>query len=432
MLVTIKKIGINGEGIGYYKKKPVFIDNVLIDEIVDVEITQEEEKYIFAKVKKIIKKSKDRVEPKCKLFSYCGGCQLQHVDYQKGLELKKEILVESAEKYAKLDASLISNITGAKHSFNYRNELKLPLKEYEGKIYAGMYLKGSNSFKRINYCMIHDKGLEDVKNRVIDELNFNKIHAYSSRYKDGVRYIILRRIGNDYQLDLMFGLKRRNESLISSLKKIKSLKTIYFSYNTNKDPLINPGKQEKIFGEDYLNLKVDEYDFKVHMNAFLQLNLSQAENIYKYIANNIVDGKIMVEEYAGIGIMSIMNAYKFDKVYASEINPYSIQCFKENILLNDYDNIEVEVADAYKHLEKINEKIDCLVVDPPRSGMDHKMIKTILDKDIKQIVYMSCNPSTLFKNIDALKKNFKVKSIKAFDMHAYTSHIETVAILEKR
>ncbi|MBQ1448133.1 MAG: 23S rRNA (uracil(1939)-C(5))-methyltransferase RlmD [Erysipelotrichaceae bacterium] len=430
MKLEIKKIGINGEGIAYYQRKPVFIDNVLPGEVVDAHITEQRDNYAFAKCDRILARSNERAEPKCRYYDECGGCQFQHCKYSASLKYKKQIVEEAAYKYAK--EKLDIEVTGAKNIYGYRNELKLPVREYDGELATGMYLKGSNRFKTINACLIHDKELEEFRKRVLKVLNSMHLHAYSSRNHKGLRYLVIRKITDDFQMKLIFGESFDTVNLVKQLSRLKELKSLYVEFNRNSDPLINYDQSKKIYGKDHLDLVIDDKTFKIGMNAFLQLNISQAINIYHYVSSLIDPGKVLVEEYSGIGIMSIMNASKFEKVYASELSKDSIECFAQNIKVNQADNIQIMEADAYKHLVSINNHIDYLLVDPPRSGMDHKMIKTILSKDIDNIIYVSCNPATLFKNIDALKGRYEIKEIRSYDMHCLTAHVETVAKLSKK
>lgn len=431
MITTIKKIGINGEGIGYYKKKPVFIDDCLPDEVVEFEIKEEKEKYIIGNKINLVKTSDKRIKAKCYYYDYCGGCQLMHTDYRNQLVIKRDFLAQTLEKYAKLNPKIIGKLNCSKHEFYYRNELKLPVRMFMGKLVTGMYLKGSNSLKRVNNCIVHEKMLERVKDRVLDCLNECRIKAYDGKNRQGLRYIILRGFGDNYQLQLIFGNKSANNLLIGALAKIAEIKSIYFSYNTNSDPLINKTEAIKVYGEDKLLLEIDGYKFMVSMEAFVQLNLTQAVNIFHYIGSLIKPGDVLVEEYCGIGIMSTLYHKKFKKIYASELNSISIDDFNYNLSLNGIDNIETKASDAYLHLKSIKGDVDYLLVDPPRSGLDHRIINEILKKNIKNIIYMSCSPSSLAKNIDALKHKYKVLSVEAFDMFPNTSHVETVCLMSK-
>lgn len=433
MKIEIKKIGINSEGIGYFKKKPVFVDQALVGEIVDVDIIEEYDNYLVGKIKKIIKKASNRVIPKCKYYSYCGACQIMHTDYQSQLEIKKDVLNQTLFKYAKVKEKLfVDKVQGSKHIYNYRNELKLPIKSFNGKLYAGMYLTKSNAFKRINICLIHDKKLEKVKNEIIKNLNILKIKSYDKEHKEGIRYLILRIVDEKLQCHLMFGNVFDVEKIANRLKKIKDLSSLFVSFNSQKDPLINKVDLIHVFGKKQLDLKINEYIFKVSMETFLQLNLSQAINIFNYILSLIKDeNKLIVEEYCGIGIISILINKKAEKIYSAEINEKSIDDFKKIVELNNIKNIYPKAMDSIKHLKNIKEKIDYLIVDPPRSGLEAKMIKEILNKDIDNIIYMSCGQSSLAKNLDLLKSKYEVKSIKAFDMFPQTSHVECVCLMTR-
>ncbi|MBR2809525.1 MAG: class I SAM-dependent RNA methyltransferase, partial [Erysipelotrichaceae bacterium] len=277
---------------------------------VDAHITEQRDNYAFAKCDRILARSNERTEPKCRYYDECGGCQFQHCKYPASLKYKKQIVEEAAYKYAK--EKLDIEVTGAKNIYGYRNELKLPVREYDGELATGMYLKGSNRFKTINACLIHDKELEEFRKRVLKVLNSMHLHAYSSRNHKGLRYLVIRKITDDFQMKLIFGESFDTANLVKQLSRLKELKSLYVEFNRNSDPLINYDQSKKIYGKDHLDLVIDDKTFKVGMNAFLQLNISQAINIYHYVSSLIDPGKVLVEEYSGIGIMSIMNAFKFE------------------------------------------------------------------------------------------------------------------------
>lgn len=432
MIVTVKKIGINGEGIGYYKKKPIFIDGCLPDEIVEFEILKQHDNYIEGKLLKILKKSNKRVKPECNYYNFCGGCQLMHTDYKNQLKIKKDLFLQTLEKYTKINSDIVSDVVASTDIFNYRHELKLPVTVFNNRLYAGMYLKKSNSLKRINTCIIHKEDLEAIKDEVLKVLNDFNIKAYNSKNPEGLRYILLRSLNFKYQLQLIFGKKNKSANLISALKKIQNLTSIYFSYNTKSDPLINRVDAELVYGQDELILNIDKYNFVVKNNSFLQLNLNQAKNIFEYIDSLIKPCDFLVETYAGIGMMSILFNEKAKEIEASELNPSSIESFEASLKLNNINNIKVSISDAYQHLRVIDRQIDYLIVDPPRSGLDHKMIEEIMKKDIKNIIYMSCSPSSLCKNLEVLKKKYSIRSIKLFDMFTNTAHLESVCFLERK
>lgn len=428
MKVTIKKIGINGEGIGYYYKKPIFIDGVIPEEEVEFKIEKETDTYILGSKVKILKESKHRIKPLC---LNCDSCNLSFVDYDKQIELKNELFLQCLNKYTKIKPDVLKGYVKSEMITNYRNSLKLPLKTINGKLVAGIYQKNSNKFVEIKKCVAHEEGLENIKLKILNVLNNFQIKSYD-KVKNGVRYLIIRGFNNKYNVHIIFNEKYHNEKMVEELKKIKEINGLFFSFNNHKNPLANPTDIIKIFGNDKLSLTMNNYNFMVSNESFVQLNLNQAKNIFNYIKSLIKPCDVLVEEYSGIGFMSILFNDMAKKIYAGEVNKYAVKDFKENILLNNINNISVRAEEAYKHLKSIKEKIDYLIVDPSRDGLEDKMIKEIMDKDISNIVYMSCGMSSMSKDLAILSKKYHVKSIKLFDIFAQTPHVECVALLKRK
>ncbi|MDD5842642.1 MAG: TRAM domain-containing protein, partial [Solobacterium sp.] len=252
MRLEIKKMGINGEGIGYDHGVPVFIPGALMHETVDVKITQEKEKYKTAKLIRVIRKSKDRVEPECRYCDSCGACTLMHLKYERQLNYKKQTLKQALKKYADIDmpVSIIKN----DNIYHYRNKFKLPFGMEKGKIVTGMYESERGRFVPIEDCIIHEDVLEKVRKQILEIMNKYKLKAYNERTREGYRSLIMRTFNNKIALVFVVGDNTDLEPMLSDLTKIEEVSSIYYSVNTNKK-YINALENDlvHVFGKNCLN-----------------------------------------------------------------------------------------------------------------------------------------------------------------------------------
>ena len=430
--LKIIKMGINGEGIGYLKDKIVFVDGALLDEEVLVDIIEDYGKYCKAKLKKVLVKSKYRKNPVCVIYERCKVCSLMNYQYDKQLAYKQQMLKEAIAKYAALDPSIVKPTLPPQKLYS-RNQFKLPLKMIKGHLYSGMYQTGSNHLVYMNNCLIHEKGLEEVRKYVMNILNNHNCRDYNEKIGKGYRYLVIRGFDGCYQVTLVTGKQKIDSKIIEVLAKNDKIVSIYQNINVVKNNLeIMSNNFVHLAKQKYLHFKIDDISLRLLPNSFFQLNINQAINIYHEVINMIDNCDLMVEAYCGIGAMSLMAAKKCKKIIAIENVKNAIVNAKDNAHKNNINNINFIVNDAALELKKIDETIDCLLVDPPRTGLDDKMIKTIKQKLPKKIIYVSCNPSTLGKNINELKQFYKVKKIIPYDMFAQTPHVESISLLLRK
>ena len=430
--IKIKKLGINGEGIGYKDRIPVFVDGALKDELVDITITRDFPKYKIAKLNRIIEPSIKRVTPICAYINECSACPLMHEERDEQLFDKREFLIEALHKYAKIDKKIVRNIHGGK-ALGYRNECKLPIREINNQLVTGMYKPNSNSFIPIEECVVHDKELERIRKEVLNVLNKHNLKAYNKKTKQGLRYLVLRYI-DSAELTLITGNNTElSDAVIQDLSKIEGLISISESINTTKnDPSIFGTSIKNIYGEESIPLKINDLTLSLSPAAFFQLNTEMAKELYDMAISKIDKCNVLVEAYAGIGAMSMLAHKKANRIYAIENNKDAVSDGKVNAEMNKIKNIEFILDDASHGLYKVARKtyIDTLLVDPPRSGLDNKMIEAITHILPNKIVYVSCNPATLAKNLNILKKYYKIRTIIPFDLFPNTPLVESITVLE--
>ena len=426
-------MGINGEGIGYDHGVPVFIPGALMHETVDVKITQEKEKYKTAKLIRVIRKSKDRVEPECRYCDSCRACTLMHLKYERQLNYKKQTLKQALKKYADIDmpVSIIKN----DNIYHYRNKFKLPFGMEKGKIVTGMYESERGRFVPIEDCIIHEEVLEKVRKQILEIMNKYKLKAYNERTREGYRSLIMRTFNNKIALVFVVGDNTYLEPMLSDLTRIEEVSSIYYSVNTNKK-YINALENDlvHVFGKNCLNARINDLKLVFTPKSFFQLNTRQAEVLYDEAVSLIDENdEEVLEAYCGVGVMSLMAARKAKHVTGVEIVPDAIDNAKKNARYNKIDNVDFVVGDSGSVMEEISKEkqLDCLIVDPPRTGLDEKMINSILNSNAKKLIYVSCNPSTLAKNLNVLKEYYNIESIRAIDVFSNTEHVESIVYLAR-
>lgn len=432
MKLTIKKHGINGEGIAYFKKKPVFVDHALKDEEIEVKTITENNKFIKARIINIIKESNNRREIPCPYFRECGACELLHSEYQNQLDIKKEILKESLNKYAGIEKDF--EIIKSPKEFHYRNSLKMPFGYKNNKLVLGFYASNSNHFIEIDNCLLHEEILEETRKKILDVLNKYNLLSYDKKTKKGLRYLSLRTLDNKITMCLMTGEDKIKKEVIDDLKKIENIISISQSINTSRSNEIFGRSIKLLSGNKYLDFKFEDYNLKISNRSFFQLNTKQANNLYHEVIKNINNNDLLVEAYAGIGIMSFLASKKAKKVIAIEEIREAINNGIMNAKENNIDNVEFYLGRSEDILKNKFKKriIDTLIVDPPRSGLSNEMLNIIMRLKINSIIYVSCNTSTLAKNLNVLLDKYEIKSIKAFDMFSNCSDVECVIKLENK
>lgn len=434
MKLEIVKAGINGEGIAFFKRKPVFIEGCFPDEVVDADLIDEGRHY-KGRLKAILKKSPDRIRSVCSYADKCGACALMGLKYDGQLAIKMQLLENALYKYAEYEGK-IEGIVKSDDVYGYRNKCNLPIISYNGKLVNALYKQGSNHPCLITTCFIHEESVEEIRRKILDVLNRYKLQAYDRREKKGMRQLIVRAFDKGAQAVLVTGNDTLKENVIADLKKIKGLKSLFQGINTVRDPIrMMPEKLRPLFGKEKIEVKSLNYELELSPQAFFQLNHKQAEQIYKDAAALIKEKqKLIIEGYCGIGTISLAMHDKAEKIIGIEIIEKAIKDAKDNAKKNKVENVEFRCGDAAKEIRKIveKEKADVIVVDPPRTGLDDELLKTLLKSKAKQIIYISCNPSTLGKDLYILKKEYEIHLVRGYDMFPNTPLVETLVELVRR
>lgn len=434
MILNVKKTGINGEGIACFKRKPVFIEGCFPDETVECSL-EDQGRYFKGKLIKVLKKSPDRISCACLYQKECGGCALMPLEYTKQLQIKKELLKEALYKYAGYKEE-IDDITASENHLYYRNRCNLPVIEEEGSLISAMYRSGSNHPIAIEQCPVHDIPVERMRLSILQILNRHHYRAYDHAKKKGIRQLIVRGFDTEYQAVIITGNDVLDQKMVEDLSRIQHLVSLYQGINIQKDPLrVMPEKLKLLYGKEKITVKMGEYSLYLSPQAFFQLNKEQAERIYRDAASLVPDktGKI-IEAYCGIGAISLYLSGKAREVIGIELEKEAVKDAQENAERNGFRNLSFICDDASKAITRIlkDEDIDVLVVDPPRTGLDQQLLKTLQRSGIRQIIYVSCNPETLGKDLSVLQDKYHIDSIRGYDMFPNTPLVEALVSLIRK
>ncbi len=440
IILTIKRIGINGEGIGYYKRQAVFVKGALPREEVEVKITSVEDKYSTGVVIKTNITASDRISPICPYYNECGGCHLQHLAYPSQLKAKKELLIAAFQRYydGNIDKIKFYDTVGMNNPWYYRNKSSLPTRHNGTNVVVGMYQEHSNHLVFIDQCIVENKIIYEVRKKVLEALDKAFISVYNPKTQVGsLRYIVIRGFEETGETQVTFVLTKEDQKIIDVLKKLDVTSAYYSINNDLKTIEIFGPKLICVKGRETISGKLQELDFQISPNAFFQLNLEQTNNLYSEIlrAARLNGNEKIVDCYCGIGSIGIFLAKHVAEVRGIDINKEGINDANNFAKLNNITNAKFYHGNIIPYLYQFEHEgyiPDILIIDPPRKGIEVNLIKYLQASKIKRLIYVSCNPSTLAKNINHLQKEYSVKYVKPFDMFPQTANVEAVCLLERR
>ncbi len=438
-----KCLDISSEGKGVVKngKDIIFCDGLFIDEEADVEILYQRAGVYFGKVRKLYKISKDRIQPKCKICTACGGCQYQQIKYETQLVYKTNRVKNAIKRIAHLDVK-VNDCIGAKHPYNYRNKIQVPFaKDKKGKVVYGFYKENSHEIIPTKECAIEDKRaasiLWDIK-ELIKEFN---IPTYNEDSGKGIlRYVLIRTSYHYPELMVVLVTSMMNfpgqRNFIDALLKLHpEITTIVENVNSRHTNVILGNKEKVLYGPGFIKDTICGLTFEISASSFFQINPEQVEILYKTALNliNIEKNQVVLDAYSGVGTIGLIASKNAKKVISVEIVKDAVKNAIENARRNNISNIEFHCADASEFINNYDDPLDIVIMDPPRKGSDEKFLSSLIRKEPKQIIYISCDPETLARDLLYLSSVYKVTYVQPVDMFSFTAHVETIVglILKK-
>lgn len=440
-IVDIIDMGFSGEGIAKINDFTIFIPGAIIGEKIKILVVKVLSSYAFGKVIEVIEKSDSRIKEDCVTYKRCGGCNLRHISYQKTLEIKQNSVQALVNKTLK-NKIMVKNTVGMEDPYYYRNKAQFPVGiDKENKAYIGVFANRTHTIIPIQKCYIQKEISQEIGNFICDFINENKISVYNEKSQKGlIRHIVIK-VGirtNEIMCILVINGKEipKEEELSQKLiNKFSDIKTIVKNINTKNTNVILGKENINIYGDGYITDILGDYTFKISPLSFYQVNPVQAEKLYNIgvKAAGITKEDTVFDLYCGIGTISLFMSKYAKNVYGIEIVEQAIDDAKENCKINNITNSEFIVGDVEKVLADLieNKNIipDIIMVDPPRKGLDNTTIENIMKIKPKKLIYISCNPATLIRDLAKLEEEYNIKEITPVDMFPFTSHVECVCVL---
>lgn len=440
--------GYEGEGIAKIDNKyPIFIEGALKGEKVKVRIVKVNKNFAYGKLIEVLEASEERVNPPCAIYKRCGGCKLQHASYKAQLDFKWDRVKDCVSKIGKLDPSIVKYPLGMEEPWRYRNKVQLPIGLINGEVKIGFFAPRSHDIIDMESCLIQDEiGDKVVKltREWIEKFNIRPYNVDGEYDEKGVvRHIMIRRgfTTNEVMIVLVTNgekLPHKEEFVDLMVKNIPGIKSVIQNINSKKTNVILGLESKTLWGEDTISDYIGDFRFNISPLSFFQVNPTQTEVLYGKALEyaNLTGNEEVFDAYCGTGTITLFLSQKAKKVYGVEIIPQAIDNAWINAKENKVENVEFFVGESEVVIpDLINKgvKADVVVVDPPRKGCDKKLLDAITNINAKKIVYVSCDPSTLGRDLKVLEENgYKTLEVQPVDMFPNTAHIENVALLIKK
>lgn len=440
--LELEIIDLNNEGIGVgkYQGFTFFVEGCTLGDKVLFEVTKLKKNYGLGKTVKILKKSPYRVESKCEYSDECGGCELHNLKYDKQLELKKNIVKNNLQRIGKIKDVLVKDTIGMEYPYRYRNKGEFKV---GGNYEIGYFKRGTNDIYPIESSIIQRESADEVIRLMKEFMKKYKVEGYDRKRRRGVIKNLIVRTSKENKVMVIIVTKGENlphkEELIDILTSQPKLEvvSIYQNINPKDTSLVMGAKDIKLYGQDRLIDYIGEYKFLISPKSFFQVNHVQTQVLYDKVVEflNLKGNETVADLYCGIGTISLYISKYAKKVYGVEIVKEAIEDAKENLKLNQVDNVDFILGKSEEILPKLNHKgikLDAIVVDPPRKGLDRALIDAIIEANPEKIVYVSCNPSTLARDLGYLvEEGYKVVEVQLVDMFPHTMHVECVVEIQK-
>lgn len=434
-LIKIHGLGSSGEGVGKLDGLTVFIEGALPDEEVLAEIETVKKNYAVARLVEVVKPSVERVEPFCPLYKDCGGCQLQHLSYAAQLKWKRQQVVDAIERIGKLEGVAVFDTLGMNNPLRYRNKMQFPV----GKgLSIGCYTRGSHRIIDTQSCLIQNEGNDKILAAVRNVAKKFNLPPYDEDTHKGFLRHVMGRVGINGELMIVLVTatskfpndKAFVRALIKELPEVTSIQQNVQTYHNN----VILGRDTRIlYGKPTIHDKIGKLMFNISARSFFQVNTAQAEVLYKTARDfaELNGHETIIDAYCGTGTISLFMARKARHVIGVEVVSSAIADAKKNARENNIRNAEFIVGDVVKVLPKLFSDgvfANVVIVDPPRAGCDKKVLETFAAMQPDKIIYVSCNPATLARDLKILDEfGYKTKKIQPVDMFPFTSHVESVA-----
>ncbi|MGG0736709.1 23S rRNA (uracil(1939)-C(5))-methyltransferase RlmD [Niallia taxi] len=438
--IVFEDLTHEGSGVAKVEGYPLFIPNGLPGEKAKVKVVKTNKNFGFGRLLELQEKSPYRVEAPCPIYKECGGCQLQHLNYEGQLLVKHKHVQDVLKRIGKIDAVVHPTI-GMNEPWRYRNKAQVPIGEQEGGLIGGFYQQRSHQIINMEACLIQQEENDDVVRKVKEICQKYGVKAYNEeRHKGELRHIMVRRglVTGEMMIVLITRtneITNKNKVVDEIAAEISGLKSIIHNVNNKKTNVIMGDITNVLWGQETITDYIGDVKFAISARSFYQVNPEQTKVLYDKALEyaNLQGEENVIDAYCGIGTISLFLAKKAKKVFGVEIVPQAIEDAGKNARLNDIHNVDFAVGKAEEVIPnwyKEGNTADVLVVDPPRKGCDEALLQTIIAMKPKKVVYVSCNPATLARDLRVLEDGgYKTLEVQPVDMFPQTMHVEAVAQL---
>ncbi|MFE4713217.1 23S rRNA (uracil(1939)-C(5))-methyltransferase RlmD [Paenibacillus sp. NPDC056722] len=445
-----------GEGVGRVEGFTLFVQGALPGEKIRAKVLKTKKQYGYAKLLKIEQASGDRIAPPCEIYDMCGGCQLQHMDYAAQLAWKRQLVVDNLERIGKLQVTggrnedahtggiIVRPTLGMDEPWRYRNKAQVPIGDSEGGLVGGFYARGSHRIIDMETCLIQHDENDNVVRQVKEIGRRLGITAYDEETGKGLlRHVVVKVafVTGEMMVVLVTNgdrIPRKDEWIAEIRRELPAVTSICQNVNTRQTNVIFGDVTRTLWGSDVIYDYIGDVKFAISARSFYQVNPAQTEVLYGKTVEyaELTGNETVIDAYCGIGTISLFLAQHAKQVYGVEIVPEAIEDARANARLNDMNNVVFEVGaseDVIPNWKEQGITPDVIVVDPPRKGCDARLLETILAMKPEKVVYVSCNPSTLARDLRVLEDGgYRTVEVQPVDMFPHTVHVESVALLVRK
>lgn len=435
--LKIHGIGSHGEGVGYHEGFTLFVEGALPDETVEVEIFEKHKRYARAKLVRVLEPSSHRITPPCPLFGTCGGCQIMHLSYEKQLLIKQQKVQDALERIGKILDVQAQPCVPSPVPFTYRNKIQIPIKQQNNQLQLGLYTRNTHDLVAMSQCLIHSEIGQQVYEDVLPLIKASSLSAYDPITEKGeLRHLLIKSSLYSQKALLIFVT---STPPTSSLKKLAAHIMAQTSHIEGIIHNLNPATGNAVLGthytplegQDHIEEKINGLIFKVSPASFFQVNPLQAEALYQKVLEcaALTGNERVLDAFCGVGTLSLILAKQAKEVVGIECVPEAITDARINAKLNQITNVSFECGDVTESLSK-DHLFDVMILNPPRKGCDPEFLEKVKKIQPKKIVYVSCDPATLARDLALLLAGgYTIDLVQPFDMFPQTAHVETCVSL---
>lgn len=440
--LKIEKLSNLGLGIAHNDGKVIFVDQACPKDWIKVKVIKENKNYSIAESLNILKPSPFRINPKCPLQKTCGSCQIQFINYDYQLELKKQIIEDTMKSILGRKVE-VGNVVPSPKIWECRRKIQFAVRQTQNSksLKIGYYKNKTHEIVNIKYCPVCPKICLDIINYIREISNKFEISGYDEKIHQGnLRHVIMRSSASTGEVLLTLVVNEPNQRLECFVNEIYNkfpeISGICINYNKIKTNLILSGETHCLIGKNFITEALCDIDFFIESNTFFQVNPESADNLFRFVKNHVsskFQNPEILDAYAGITAFGFALSSISKKITSVEECLESVNLARNVMRLNNINNVELNLMDAgkfFEHLSKINRKFDIVILDPPRKGCSLESLKHAIHLAKHEIIYVSCNPATLARDLKILEElGGKVDLIQPFDMFCHTYHVESVAII---